>query len=250
MRLDLQTAEFRATSRIDAAGLVTGVSVMTVGEAEGHDVWVDQHTLETVRRTAAQFAGGVKTKAEHSYGLDKIIGACRNFRLDGSQLRADLQLIRSHPAYNFIRELIEKQPSTFGLSISFSYVPEKIDNKVFVRVEDLYSVDLVERPACNPGGLFSTGPKPSGFMKQDIAKLTAAFIAIEGPGGARRIQGLPFEQKVDLMERSVYFNNISIPGYSFEHVQSKWGDRKAAFGLRRIEIAAKQDSVDKALARL
>ena len=153
-----------------------GVSVITAGiEATGHGIHIDDKSLQTALAVASKFPQGIKAKMEHSYGVDKIIGHLKNFRIDGAQLRADLQLLKAHPAYNFIAELIAKQPSTFGLSISFSFTGEVIEGKKMVRFEDIYSIDVVDRPAANPGGMFSTvKPTPPLF---GLARVEAAFRA-------------------------------------------------------------------------
>jgi hypothetical protein len=242
----INTAEFRAVNKIDANGFVRGCSVLTEGEATGHGIHIDSTSIELARKISASFTGGIKVKMEHTYGVDKIIGALRNFRTDGKQLRADLQLLKAHPAFNFVRELIEKQPTTFGLSISFSFSREKIDGKDYVRFEDVYSVDIVDRPAANPGGLFSAKPiAPT----RDILKLTAAYIAAYGEDGARQMQALPECERRDRMERAIYYSGCTIPNYDFSYA-ARFGEPKAVWGTRRGEVAAQQDRINNCLQRL
>ena len=189
MNAAISTAEFRAASPVDGNGLVVGVSVLTEGEAKGHGIYIDRASIESAHRIAKGFAGGVKVKMEHSYGVDKIIGALRSFRIDGRQLRADLHLLMSHPAFQFLKELISQQPTTFGLSISFSFVPERIEKKDFVRFEDIYSVDIVDRPAANPGGLFSVGPKSTVRLDKFVydPNKSASGVAVEATRGSFRL---------------------------------------------------------------
>lgn len=139
------------------AGIIRGVSVVTEGEAKGHGLFADAETLLSVKAVADQFKDGVAVKTDHGTGFSSIVGALKTFRIDGQQLRADLHLIKSHDEYATIAELAESQPSTFGLSMDFSYKAQKIEGKEYVRVIDLFSVDLADRPAANPGGLFSHG---------------------------------------------------------------------------------------------
>lgn len=139
------------------AGIISGVSVITVGEASGHDVFVDAKTIETICACGNAFAGGVQVKEDHGSGFSSIVGALRNFRAEGDKAVADLHLLKSHDSYARIIEMSEMMPDAFGLSISFSGDIEDISGKSFVRVIELYSVDLVTQPAANPSGFFSKG---------------------------------------------------------------------------------------------
>lgn len=160
-KLELSTPSFNLRSNVDRNGLVRGVSVITANvEAKGHGMYTDAKTLSTTLSVASAFKEGVKVKMDHSHGIDRIVGSISNFRIEGQQLRGDLQLLTSHPAYPTIAELIQRQPSTIGLSISFSMTTEEINKKRFIRVDDLFSCDLVENPACNPSGLLSTRTTP------------------------------------------------------------------------------------------
>lgn len=242
----IKAAEFKAASKIDSSGLVHGVSVLTEGEAEGHSIFIDSRSVELARSIATSFAGGVKVKMEHSYGVDRIIGALKNFRVDGKQLRADLQLLREHPAYNFIRELISVQPTTFGLSISFSFSREKINGKDFVRFEDIFSVDIVDRPAANPGGLFSANPiAPT----RDTTKLMAAYLAAFGQEQYSAIVNRHGPEAIDRLERGLFYSGLNIPGYDFSNA-SRHGEAKPPFGFRRIETSERQARIDACLSRL
>lgn len=155
-----------SSTAIDAtAGTILGVSVITEGEAKGHRFWmggeeipmhIDARTLEQVKQCADAFgANGVKVKIDHWSGFEGIVGALTNFRIAGKQLRADLQLLKEHEMFERIIEMAETIPQAFGFSISFSGTPDVIDKKALARCTELYSVDLVDMPAANPGGLFS-----------------------------------------------------------------------------------------------
>src|SRR5690349_8684945 len=110
-----------STGRIDAAsGTIFGVSVITAGNAKGHDMWIDSTTLAQVKKAADAFDGGVKVKMDHSSGFDAIVGVLKNFVIAGDQLRADLHLLQQHEARPKIVEMAQSIPESFGLSISFS----------------------------------------------------------------------------------------------------------------------------------
>lgn len=136
-------------------GVIRGVSVITEGEADGHDFFIDATTIKQVEAAAKAFKGGVKVKMNHWSGVESIVGFLRDFRIDGVQLRADLHLLKTSDRREYIIEMAESIPDGFGLSIAFSGIPEEIDGKVYARCKELYSVDLVDSPAANPSGLFS-----------------------------------------------------------------------------------------------
>lgn len=155
-----------ATSKVDEIkGVVAGVAVITVGPALGHGVLVDATTLEQVKACAEQFAGGLKVKMDHYSAVSEIVGYLHGFRIDGDVLRADLYLLESAPARAYVLEIAQKIPDTFGLSIAFSGIDERIagtrpeEDIVLARCSEIYSADLVDDPAANPSGLFST-PDP------------------------------------------------------------------------------------------
>lgn len=135
-------------------GVILGVSVITIGEAKGHGVYIDQKSLESYLSAAINRQGGVPVKMDHGTGFYHIVGKLENFRVDGDSLRADLHLLKSHEQFERIVEMAETMADSFGLSVSSVANSEKIDGKEYLRCEELNSVDLVDRPAANPNGLF------------------------------------------------------------------------------------------------
>jgi hypothetical protein len=228
----------------DRAGIIYGMSVISCGEAKGHGLRIDAKTLETCLAATKSWKDGVICKGDHGSGIFQALGTLKNFRIDGDKLRGDLHLFNNQPLSKMVLEVARKSPAALGLSISFSYAPEVVDEEVYVRVKSLSSIDLVDNPAANPNGMFSGGPR------NKIMELTAAFIASEGQDGARRIQNAPEGQRVDLMERALYFHGCTIPGYSFAHLNAKFGEPPPVRGLRRIETASKQQRISAALTRL
>ena len=135
--------------------IIRGVSVITVGEAKGHGMQVDEETLQQVKAAAETYSGGLKVKTDHFSGFNQIVGTLKNFVIDGEQLRADLYLLKAHDATERILEMAQLMPDTFGLSISFSGSHEESGDTTFARCSEIYSADLVDAPAANPTGLFS-----------------------------------------------------------------------------------------------
>lgn len=144
-----------ATNVDEASGTIRGVSVITEGPALGHGLMVDSTTVQQIKKCAEEYAGGLKVLMNHGAGADGIVGYLNGFRIDGKQLRADLNLLKSAPHRAYVIELAQTIPDTFGLSVAFSGVSEVKDGKAFARCTEIFSCDLVSSPAANPDGLFS-----------------------------------------------------------------------------------------------
>lgn len=144
-------------------GIISGVSVITIGQAKGHGLLIDRHTLETVQAVASEFPNGVKVKlrhreqGEHQSVLESVIGLIRNFSISGQKLIGNLHLFKSldEKTKEKVFELAEQMPDQFGLSIDFTGVSETKGNQKFARCQELNSIDLSDKPAANPDGLFS-----------------------------------------------------------------------------------------------
>ena len=144
------------SERIDRkSGVIFGVSVITEGLAKTHDKVVDAKTLRTVKESAESYPGGLKVKMEHGTDAKDIVGVLQNFRIDGSQLRADLHLLKSSQWFSQVVEMAETIPDLFGLSISFSCEIEEVNGLKCARCVEIYSADIVDTPAANANGLFS-----------------------------------------------------------------------------------------------
>lgn len=166
---------------IDAQNaVIAGVSVITVGEAKGHGMQIDEQTLSEVKTAAETYAGGLKVKTDHYTGFNEIVGTLKNFTIDGDQLRADLYLLKNHDATPRILEMAELMPDTFGLSISFSGQHEEKEDTVFARCSEIYSADLVDSPAANANGLFSA-KVDSGKKDMDEKQFAEALAAALAP---------------------------------------------------------------------
>jgi hypothetical protein len=134
---------------------INGVSIISVGEAKGHGLFVDAQTLREVKQCAETYKGGVKVNLDHGAGIKDIIGFVDNFRIVGEQLLGDLNLLDSAEKRDYVLEIASKLPDTFGISIAFTGPVREVDGKRFASCSELYSADLVQTPAANPTGLFS-----------------------------------------------------------------------------------------------
>ena len=140
--------------------VIEAVSIISVGEAKGHGLYVDAQTLREVKACAETYAGGVKVNLDHGAGIKDIIGFVDNFRIVGEKLLGDLNLLQNADRRAYVLEIAEKLPDTFGISIAFSGPVRESGGKRFASCEELYSADLVQTPAANPTGLFSFEAKP------------------------------------------------------------------------------------------
>jgi hypothetical protein len=152
-----QASVSSASARVDAsAGIIREVAVITQGPALGHGMMIDRKTLAQVKASAETYPQGLKVKLNHGSGVDAIVGFLTGFRLtpDGSKLAADFHLLDTSPHRAYVLEIANRMPGSFGMSIAFSGVAEKVDGVAFARCSEIYSCDLVADPAANPDGLF------------------------------------------------------------------------------------------------
>lgn len=182
-------AQFRATSPlggagVDAAGIFRGVKIISEGEAEGHclfvdpktgkkegewreglvavPLFVDSVTCEQVLSCASKFGEqGLPIKFNpdtFNHGDGSLVGAARNFRIEGKSVVADAHLLTSYEHKDYLVELAATMPGNFGLSIDFMISQEERGGVAFARCEKLLAVTVVDRPAANVG-LFRVGDK-------------------------------------------------------------------------------------------
>ena len=128
-----------------------GVSILEVGEAKGHDLFVDKTSLETALKLMQSAKNGTKAKMNHGSGLEAVVGFLRNPRIDGDKLVADLRLLRNSPHYGLIKEMASEAPDQFGVSLAFVNESETIDGKDYIRPQSIASADLVSSPAATNG---------------------------------------------------------------------------------------------------
>lgn len=171
-------------------GVITGYAVITKGPALGHNMTIDDQTLNQVVELGNQAKLGIKSRFDHpsasNTSMGTFLGRTKNFRRSGDRVLGDLYLSESAKEapqgdlYHYVLGLAERDPQAFGASIVFEGKSEFVLNEdgtrkrdeqgnplpALARVEALLASDVVDEPAANPGGLFSASDSLA-------AKLTA-----------------------------------------------------------------------------
>lgn len=173
-------------------GIIYGYSVITKGPALGHDMEIDDTTLEQVVSFGNKAKAGIKSRFDHpnasNTSMGTFLGRTKRFRKVGDQVLADLHLSESAKEapqgdlYSYVLGLAERDPSAFGASIVFSGKAEPQLNADgtekrdasgarlprLARIEQLLASDVVDDPAANPNGLFDRG--------ESLASKLTAFL--------------------------------------------------------------------------
>lgn len=166
-------------------GMIENVSVITRGEASGHDMWVDQDFMSDVAAAINASPTGIKARFTHpglsSDGLGTYLGKLHDARYVGNQVIASLHFKEAATKTpdgdlaDYVMTMAEESPEDFGLSIVFDvdveamsehrsdntqggrFVSPDEDNKNnydHARLSRLRAGDVVDSPAANPDGLF------------------------------------------------------------------------------------------------
>lgn len=151
---------------------IKSVSILTAGEAKGHDLLIDQTSLQQALAVASTMG---RIKVTNGHGVKQvmdILGFIDGFRIEGERLMGDLTLFNTNEA-QFVQHLAEVLPEGFGLSLTFSGVPEEKEGNRFARVTEIYDISVVSTPAANPAGIFSA------FTAVDMKKLQMNEAPVE-----------------------------------------------------------------------
>lgn len=193
------------------AGIIRKFSVITIGEALGHDMWIDEEFLAQVNTAINAQKNGVKSRFTHpdmsGDGLGKMAAKTMDSEVDGDRVIADNHFLKS--AHNtpdgdlagYILSLADESPEDFGASIAFYRdrgeemkfmamhsdkdgvfkSPDKRNKNNYrhARLAELEAVDIVDEPAANPGGLFHRGPFK--LLENGNAILDYAFGVTDQP---------------------------------------------------------------------
>lgn len=195
------------------AGIIRGVSVITTGEALGHDMWIDETTLEQTADYINRFNKGVKSRYTHPSlsgdGLGKHVARVSDAYVDGDRVIGDQHFLQSaHDTPDgdlagYLMNLADEDPEAYGLSIVFMHDqgaenefaarhqnekgefispdPRNVNNYRHVRIHEVRAADAVDEPAANPGGLFSR--EASTVEQAEALAAYAIGLTDEAPDG-------------------------------------------------------------------
>ena len=152
------------------------VSVITAGPALGHGVTIDSKTLDLVSALGNNEAP-VKVFPDHDESVTDLIGAMTNFRVEGDQVKADLELIAEHPLSGYYGKILDVFPESLGFSISWEGTTETVDGQEYCRPSGILSVDLVSRPAANPQGVYSARTAP----RKKLSEVPKPVTSVDNP---------------------------------------------------------------------
>lgn len=181
-------------------GMVSGVSVITRGEALGHELWIDADFLSDTTAGINATDRGLKARFTHpglsSDGLGSMLGKVHDAKTVGDRVIGDLHFIESatHTPDGdlaaYVMQLAEDAPEDFGVSIVFDQDEAASDLHTFentqggrfvspdeenknnfrhARMMALRAADVVDSPAANPDGLF--------HRKQEIAQEAESLLS-------------------------------------------------------------------------
>lgn len=153
------------------ANKLSNVSILTIGEAKGHNLLIDQKSLEQALEVANSMKR-IKVTMGHGAPVTGILGYIDKFRIEGERLIGDMTLFNTNEA-QFVQHLAQVLPEGFGLSLTFSGVPEQIAGDRFARILEIFDCSIVSEPAANSAGLFSA------FTAVDMKKLQMNEASVE-----------------------------------------------------------------------
>jgi hypothetical protein len=169
-------------------GFIKGITIIRIGEAKGHNLFINSSFLDNVVRLGNERTAGIKARFGHpnicSTALGTYLGRYKNFRKVDDKVLADLYLDASAKTspkgnlYDYVLNLAKTNPDMFGASISFkrgesTFETFEVDGKQlkkeYASITDLYATDLVDDPAATDG-LFEA------FQHEDLASQVTLFL--------------------------------------------------------------------------
>lgn len=186
-------------------GILQGYAVATKGEALGHDMLLDDTFLDSLVTAGNLKEIGIKSRFDHpsasSTSMGSFLGRSKNFRRDGDLVRADLHLSEAAKhspqgnLYDYTLMMAKNEPEMFGASIVFSGAAvwqtdedgkELKDQPRLARLERFLASDVVDDPAANPSGIFSTGHPQHESLAEKFTEFLDRYFARKGFVGFTR----------------------------------------------------------------
>jgi len=156
---------------------LTEVSILTVGDAKGHNLKIDETSLQQALQVA-QTMGRIKVTNGHGAGtVMDILGYVENFKIKGDRLLGDLTLLDGEKAA-YVARLADEIPDQFGLSLTFSGMPEEKDGSRFARVTEIYDVSVVVQPAANASLFTAFSRLPVDTLRTAMTETKSATVEL------------------------------------------------------------------------
>jgi len=168
-----------AASTVDEkAGLISGATVAKSGvpaigkfvflkrdgtltaDAEADDVVeklqvvTDDKTLDTLLAAIKDAGGRLKVRVDHDDSIGARVGYAEHFRRDGDRVSCDISAFDASPHRALVLETAKKDGANVGLSCDLTPTFEVIGGRAVMRVKAIKAVDIVDRGAITPDGLF------------------------------------------------------------------------------------------------
>lgn len=119
--------EIKTDGGMFGAGMISGVSLITTGEAIGHELWIDSTFIEQIAASIDEM--GVKSRFTHpgmsSDGLGRLLGRINNASVSGDKVLGDLHFAMSArktpegDLADYVSTLVAEDPKAAGMSIVF-----------------------------------------------------------------------------------------------------------------------------------
>ena len=214
-------------------GIMTELSLIQVGEAKGHDLFVDERSLETALEVIGESLPAYITH-EGALSTDRIlkeVGVFSEFYIDEDKLKArsfkalDSFKEDERQKFNRLFDIASEMPETFGISLVFEalivYVLEggkeipanELDEEdqvnlvreiPSVRFISIKSADFVDAPASNETGLFSTTFKNMDDNQQIEEEVIEEKLEESAPEVEEQTDEQPsLESKIDDLEKKL-----------------------------------------------
>lgn len=222
MKKDLFRADVARSGNVKIdrdSAVINGFAVVTKGVTKDSRGEFDDFSLDSVVELGNKVKTGVKSRFGHpnmsSTALGTFLGRVRNFRRDGDIVRADLHIDKTAfetpdgDLAGYALNLAESDPEMFGASMVIYWDEEKREgldangNELppFIRVTNLFSVDVVDDPAANNGlfgmPFFSESVRPSAEMTAFLDKFLNNPDAVEKTIGFLNRYRLSKKQKIN-----------------------------------------------------
>jgi hypothetical protein len=169
-----------AESRVNRdTNIISGVSLVSLGEARGHNKRADETTLQQVRDCARLYKGGLRVKFNpytFNHGDAALAGfiSPETIEVRDGRVVGDMHVYATFPHKDYLYEIAERAPDNFGLSIEFNGDTEQVGEEFFARCDEIFAATVVDLPAANPTGLFAAKDEES--LTKIKAGITSAQI--------------------------------------------------------------------------